>query len=577
MNKPILLALPIYLFTKWVSKETEDFKLGVNSFMADIVAHFYSTYRFILKAIFFAWKSSFSKTITMHIADKTSVQKYPLRYNLNNFTKTCGFKHPNKKQNIFWKGTSLDLKGSCYSLNKNLKIHITATPMKNSIYYLSLLFLLATGCVQENLEAPKMGMVSFSEVTFEHFGNISPKGRIAADSEWKHILTTFATMLITNKATGQEYTLEYNPSDFTEAYQIQLPYGEYTVYSRVEGLDYASFMPFTISGEFTLDETSLDISLQGSTEYGLVTVKNEFVQSANLRGDQYGMQISDDGEVLYLYVKAGLSPTLTIYENFNGQAFQKKLDIVANNHYHFYLKLTEVQGTVNFIELAIGPFEYHEGFLEIGETSCNSERYDYVYDIAYLYDIEGNRYPIVEIGDQVWMSRDLRTKTYANGDPIINEGNNTSNLGYTWYSAVDNRNICPCNWHVPSNEDWLKLERFLGLPEDEEGIGLPGVRGKDERIGAKLANPGQWYYRTEYYYYFTNETGFFANSNVQSGMDAFYLSTDIEISKTDPEEDGVLVRNISHRAVGIGLFGAQTDDQRNFGKGSLVGVRCVKD
>ncbi|GGF51539.1 hypothetical protein GCM10011339_45060 [Echinicola rosea] len=343
-----------------------------------------------------------------------------------------------------------------------------------------------------------MGTVTFSKVTFEHFGNMSPNGRIAAESEWKHIFAESATLLITNKATGQEYTLEYDPNDFTEAYQIQLPFGEYSVFSEVEGGDFETFLPFTISGEFTLDETSLDISLQGSTEYGLVTVKKEFVQSANLDG-AHELVICDQGKILYLYVKAGLSPTLTIYENFNGQALQKELAISAYNHYHFFLKLTESQGTVNFIELAIGPFEYHEEYFEIGGKNNDGT----------VTDADGNVYGVVKIGEQYWLAENLRATTYCDGTPlethilplytyVITLGFNeqpdyalvkddyftSENIYYYSREVVMNeKNICPCNWHVSTEEDWIKLLRYINVPDEDLNM---NVSGNDQKVADKL-------------------------------------------------------------------------------------------
>lgn len=95
-------------------------------------------------------------------------------------------------------------------------------------------------------------------------------------------------------------------------------------------------------------------------------------------------------------------------------------------------------------------------------------------------DIDGNYYNTVIIGDQEWMSENLKTTKYCNGDqlPINNNlpdgqwGNltvgawnyspypNNEKL-YNWYAAADQRNICPCNWHVPSDSEWTVLENYL--------------------------------------------------------------------------------------------------------------------
>jgi uncharacterized protein (TIGR02145 family) len=78
----------------------------------------------------------------------------------------------------------------------------------------------------------------------------------------------------------------------------------------------------------------------------------------------------------------------------------------------------------------------------------------------------------------------LRTTKYSNGDVILNETNSTvwSNLWigawvyynhdsaydstygklYNWFATVDNRNICPTSWHVPSDNEWTTLINHLG-------------------------------------------------------------------------------------------------------------------
>ncbi|AGA79710.1 fibrobacter succinogenes major paralogous domain-containing protein [Echinicola vietnamensis] len=369
---------------------------------------------------------------------------------------------------------------------------------KATYSYLLLIYLFLSGCVQESIEEPKMGTVSFSKVTFEHFGNMSPNGRTAAESEWKHIFAESATLLITNKATGQEYTLEYDPNDFSYPYQIELPYGDYTIFSEVEGGDFEYFLPFVIEGEFSLDANRIDHTLHGTTEYGLVSVEKEFASSANL--NQVNELIpGSNGKVLYIYAKSGLSPLLTIYEVFNGQALKAQLDIAEHSHYHYQLKLTEIQGVVSFVELIIGPFEYYERYIEIADGG----------DIPNVTDAEGNVYEVVKIGGQYWMAENLRNSIYCNGDTLEtfpypkilsenpDEGYTTFPMAvikqrpetgkdiyyYNYEAVTSDENICPCDWHVSTDADWMTLERHLGISERSL---LSTSRGADVLAGERL-------------------------------------------------------------------------------------------
>ncbi|MBD8489486.1 fibrobacter succinogenes major paralogous domain-containing protein [Echinicola sp. CAU 1574] len=472
--------------------------------------------------------------------------------------------------------------------------------MKNSIYYLSLLFLLATSCVQENIEQPKMGLVSFSAISFTHFGGMSPNARMLEDSEWKHIFKESATLTITHKQTGAEYSLQYNPNDFTNAYQIQLPYGEYTVFSEVTGGDFEKFLPFTISGEFTLAETSLDISLQGSTDYGLVTVKKEFVLSANLDGE-HELEICDQGFTLYAYVKDGLTPTLTIYENFNGQALQKELDIAAYNHYHFYLKLTEIQGTVNLIELAIGSFEYHEEFFEIGAEE----------EIKSVTDADGNVYKVVKIGEQYWMAENLRNTTYCDGTPLetfmppgitmpygfneqpdyafIKADRYTSENNYYYNREVarNEKNICPCNWHISTDEDWMELERYLGIPESDL---YSRRRGYDQEAADQLMAL-DWpdiYGAVPPELNITNSTGFTAYPNGrwiydidETGEGLRWNAFSFTAWWWSPKEDSLKMRSIQSEGFSVSpeevsaIYRMGSSDGAR--DGHILSIRCVKD
>jgi uncharacterized protein (TIGR02145 family) len=144
-------------------------------------------------------------------------------------------------------------------------------------------------------------------------------------------------------------------------------------------------------------------------------------------------------------------------------------------------------------------------------------------------DQEGNSYATIVIGAQEWMAENLRTTTYANGDPIPNVTNNTTwgqlttgawahyennasyenpygNL-YNWYAVADPRNACPAGWHVPTDVEWQQLELALGVPVGElDGIGYYRGGGV-ENVGGEMKTAGTLYWSSPNTGA-TNENGF---------------------------------------------------------------------
>lgn len=103
----------------------------------------------------------------------------------------------------------------------------------------------------------------------------------------------------------------------------------------------------------------------------------------------------------------------------------------------------------------------------------------------YVADVQGNIYSVVKIGKPYWMTVNLTTTKYNNGDPIPNVKDNMTWSGLTNgaycfynndsvnyasnYSALynfciikDSRKICSKGWHVPTAADWEELDATLG-------------------------------------------------------------------------------------------------------------------
>jgi uncharacterized protein (TIGR02145 family) len=116
-------------------------------------------------------------------------------------------------------------------------------------------------------------------------------------------------------------------------------------------------------------------------------------------------------------------------------------------------------------------------------------------------DIDGNSYNTIGIGNQCWMSENLKTSRYRNGGSIPYVVGNTdwaslttgawsyydhnveNNLVYgklyNWFT-VKGDTLCPTGWHLPSDDDWNILTSNLG------GSGLAG--GKMKSIGSTYWN-----------------------------------------------------------------------------------------
>ncbi len=125
-------------------------------------------------------------------------------------------------------------------------------------------------------------------------------------------------------------------------------------------------------------------------------------------------------------------------------------------------------------------------------------------------DIDGNVYETVQIGDQLWMAENLKVTHYNNGDEISypssedfgsydggqygvydNVSTNADVYGnlYNWAVMDGSRGICPEGFHVPFDEEFMELEMFLGMSEEEANS--EGWRETDE--GSKLAgNSDLW-------------------------------------------------------------------------------------
>jgi len=197
-------------------------------------------------------------------------------------------------------------------------------------------------------------------------------------------------------------------------------------------------------------------------------------------------------------------------------------------------------------------------------------------NVGRMSDYDGNTYPTVKIGDQVWMAANLAVTHYNNGDEIqliTNDFDWVSNpsLGAMCYynndpcsNWIDLLNIAPVGWHLPTITELNTLLNFYGgavisappLKQSGTNYWLPGNNGTNES-GLSLLGSGDrdvdGFWDTKYFFY-----GWLDNSTATYWY-ADYIDIYVGISGDDigeigliPETNGISIRLIKDNSINTG-------------------------
>jgi len=116
-------------------------------------------------------------------------------------------------------------------------------------------------------------------------------------------------------------------------------------------------------------------------------------------------------------------------------------------------------------------------------------------DVGTVTDVGGNTYNTIVIGCQEWMSENLKTTKFSNGDAILNVTNHedladTYEAAFievdniTYYTGLtvfqtDGKNVCPTGWHVPSDSEFVVMADYIReeINDDEIANALKTTTG----------------------------------------------------------------------------------------------------
>jgi len=223
-------------------------------------------------------------------------------------------------------------------------------------------------------------------------------------------------------------------------------------------------------------------------------------------------------------------------------------------------------------------FHFYSGLNSTIITASPDSSMTIIPEFEKCIDFDNNSYPIVKIGEQTWMAKNLSTTHYNNGDVIptniidsvwvklktgataiyLNENKYLPIYGrlYNWFAIDDSRGVCPVGWHVNNENDWNTLLNFLGGPEI---------------AGGKLKSTGTLYWK-EPNFGADNSSGFSAlpssgrnNDGVlyNDGRDCYYW-----IAEEKDSTNGHNWYIYYNRPLMIKVFHNKVDG---------FAVRCVKD
>lgn len=228
----------------------------------------------------------------------------------------------------------------------------------------------------------------------------------------------------------------------------------------------------------------------------------------------------------------------------------------------------------------------------------------YTFEFYECQDPDEQSYPVVRIGDQVWMAKNLAYLPKVDGPAYASRtvphfyvydymGTNKEEakktvsyyrLGvqYNWPAAMNGethsskipsgvKGICPNGWHLPSNGEWLLLLDYLS----KNGYSDDGVEDGN-MLASALASPYYWWAYAKpgapgNNSYLNNKSGFSALpgglkypylNSAYYGDQAFFWTTSWDYM-------GPMVRNIAYTDPFVHLF--QYNEDYSFS------VRCVRE
>jgi uncharacterized protein (TIGR02145 family) len=250
--------------------------------------------------------------------------------------------------------------------------------------------------------------------------------------------------------------------------------------SQVDSVKYSSSFPTTMNVYKANNTPTLSIPIADidSIKYLSNTVSKLECDSALVDGKlMEGVEANAFAQITYVGdISGNFKNKVFTSIGVTGLNISSFIDTVINGITYVGFSLTGIPNTVGK-----GSFE-----IDLGNNKSCLLNFETIKKIEYVQDADQNMYTTVQIGDQVWLSRNIVSTKYRDHSLINKWGWATINNSYgeydndyhnTKYGYLYNfdaaGNVCPTGWHLPSQDEFMVLMAYLG------GDGVAGGKLKE--------------------------------------------------------------------------------------------------
>ncbi len=351
-----------------------------------------------------------------------------------------------------------------------------------------ILLLVVVSCAKNDQETP--APTDFGYLSLNISVSITAKlasGRVAAilTDDWK--VTIF-------DATDDSEIMVFDPYS-TAPSEVQLPTGEYYIEAHSNNFQEAAFENpyyFGRSVNFTIDKEELKtISIDAELTNSKVAINYSSNLTSTFNDYTGAITVVSTGTTLVYgqgetregyFVSEPLSVVVDLsYTKLDGtfitRQFTANIDAQPKTLYNVNVDASLEDGKI-VININVDE-TFTEEVIELGDMVIDPNINDNWSPGDDWVDIrDGEVYRTTQIGNQVWMSENLRATQYTDGTevPLIQNADDWAVLstpGYSWYNdnsensspkgayynyfVIESGNVCPAGWRVPEYFEWETL------------------------------------------------------------------------------------------------------------------------